>query len=155
MAVEQNRIDMRATTAETISGLRGRNEGWFIGLGAAIHAALPPRRRPLARVLPTSLLPTTTLSKAHEAVESGHWLRALNVPAHCTVLLYLDRLPVVSTPAPPHSIFQNILHEIHDHANGVPSTGPGSRLFWPRLIIATGCVVGALRNFLRIWCADA
>jgi len=144
VAVEQNRIDMRATTAETISGLRGRNEGWFIGLGAAIHAALPPRRRPLARVLPTSLLPTTTLSKAHEAVESGHWLRALNVPAHCTVLLYLDRLPVVSTPAPPAL-------DISKHPARDPRSREWCSFDWPRQQVVLAAAHHCHR--VRCWCS--
>lgn len=126
MAVEQNHniIDMRATTAETISGLRGRNEGWFIGLGTAIHEALPPRRRPLARVLPTSLLPTITLSKAHEAVEGSHWLRALNVPARCTVVLeYLDRL--VSAPV-------SLALDISKHPARDPRSREWCSFDWPR-----------------------
>jgi len=51
---------------------------------------------------------------------------------------------------PSHSISQRTLREIHNHANGVPLTGLGSRLFWQLFITGTVCVVDAQGFYLRM-----
>ncbi|RPB01915.1 hypothetical protein L873DRAFT_1675014, partial [Choiromyces venosus 120613-1] len=117
-----------------------------------IHAATPSRHRSQTPTSPTSPSSTPKPSKAHEAVENGHWLHASNVYRHA-VLLYLSRLAYPHL-SPSHSIFQNTVREILDHVNCLPTTGLGSRLFWPLFITGTECVVDAHRDFIRARCAD-